>query len=251
MISKRCFIASSNCAAWTPEIIDTNLWLDASDSTTITIDTGVSEWLDKSGEENNALQTASSSQPVFGEIGNKPSILFDGLDDFLNIDGSIFVGTNFTLFVVVTKPNQYVSYTEILGGTGSSSGTNLILGWHNNGNSLLLSYFSNDILYTDITANGTMVAITAYQGTNSRKLYLNNVVVGSDANNSLLTSFAGSAFGRYSSYCGAVNIHEVILITGNVSDDIRQKVEGYLAWKWKNVGSLPESHPYKLYKPIV
>jgi len=40
------------------------LWLDASDASTITIATGVSQWRDKSGNNNNATQSIGSAQPT-------------------------------------------------------------------------------------------------------------------------------------------------------------------------------------------
>ncbi len=39
-------------------------------------------------------------------------------------------------------------------------------------------------------------------------------------------------------------IREVIIAESD-SDDIRQRLEGYLAWKFSKVGELPVSHPYK------
>jgi len=36
-----------------------------------------------------------------------------------------------------------------------------------------------------------------------------------------------------------------------VTADERRNVEGYLAWKWNRVASLPSDHPYKLAKPLL
>jgi len=44
-------------------------------------------------------------------------------------------------------------------------------------------------------------------------------------------------------------ICEVIAIKDEVSDETREKLEGYLAWKWGLTASLPVGHPYKLEPP--
>ena len=38
---------------------------------------------------------------------------------------------------------------------------------------------------------------------------------------------------------------EMIILDGVPSDDDRQRIEGYLAWKWDLTGSLPDDHPYR------
>ena len=38
---------------------------------------------------------------------------------------------------------------------------------------------------------------------------------------------------------------EIIALTGDLSTDDRQLIEGYLAWNWDLVGNLPDVHPYK------
>src|ERR1700748_1258223 len=49
------------------DIAGLTLWLDASDSSTLTLNgTNVSQWNDKSGNGNNATQATMVSQPVYG-----------------------------------------------------------------------------------------------------------------------------------------------------------------------------------------
>lgn len=56
------------------------LWLDASDASTITTDTGVSEWRDKSGNAQKMEQSSGSNQPAYltDGIGGKPALGFTG-----------------------------------------------------------------------------------------------------------------------------------------------------------------------------
>ena len=46
-------------------------------------------------------------------------------------------------------------------------------------------------------------------------------------------------------------IAEIIFCDEEHSDDTRNKVEGYLAWKWGLEASLPAAHPYKSSPPTV
>lgn len=42
-----------------------------------------------------------------------------------------------------------------------------------------------------------------------------------------------------------------LIVTEDISDETRQKIEGYLAWKWGREAQLPETHPYKGFAPMV
>jgi hypothetical protein len=56
------------------------LWLDASDASTVTLDTGVSEWRDKSGTGKKMTQDTGGNQPDYltDGIGGKPALGFTG-----------------------------------------------------------------------------------------------------------------------------------------------------------------------------
>jgi hypothetical protein len=79
----------------------------------------------------------------------------------------------------------------------------------------------------------------------------------------LLTAFNGS-FGSSSSITGTINIDEIFLsytanqmngqfgetvIIPSSDEDLGQKIESYLAWKWGLVSDLPSDHPYKTSTP--
>ncbi len=85
------------------DISDLILWLDADDSGTIItdIDEFVSGWNDKSGVGNDLSQTSGSNQPATEvlTINGMNVILFDGTNDFLEID-PISVDNSITLFIV-------------------------------------------------------------------------------------------------------------------------------------------------------
>lgn len=48
-----------------------------------------------------------------------------------------------------------------------------------------------------------------------------------------------------------IDIAEVIFYNTTLSDSDREKIEGYLAWKYSLTSNLPSDHPYKTLQPIV
>ena len=65
------------------------LWLDANDSSTLTItDDAVSQWNDKSISKVNATQTTPENRPGTTIVNGRTAVLFDGAND-----GLIFTGT--------------------------------------------------------------------------------------------------------------------------------------------------------------
>lgn len=62
-------------------------WLDASQSSTITLGTGVSEWRSASGGSIKALQITGNNQPAYQTAAQngKNAVYFDGVNDGLNL----------------------------------------------------------------------------------------------------------------------------------------------------------------------
>lgn len=60
-------IARGSRRLWTPTVIQTALWLDANDASTITLNgSTVSQWSDKSGNGRHATQAVAVNQPAWG-----------------------------------------------------------------------------------------------------------------------------------------------------------------------------------------
>lgn len=80
------------------------LWLDAADATTITIATGASQWNDKSGNTNNALQGTGGNQPTVttNAQNGKQALTFNGTTQSMAIANSVStqIGTGMTFFMV-------------------------------------------------------------------------------------------------------------------------------------------------------
>jgi len=112
---------------WTPEQIAMVLWLDASDASTITESGGsVSQWDDKSGEDNHVSQATGSKQPTTGSrTQNGLNVLdFDNAsgDTLRNTSPSGLSLSDIDIFAVVKRDDvdQSDRYVLTLNGSGTA-----------------------------------------------------------------------------------------------------------------------------------
>lgn len=106
---------------FTPKsIANLELWLDAADSTSVTIATGVSAWADKSGNNRNAAQSTGSKQPIYTNTQNGKSVItFQGTDDSMQVAASTAFTTTSQTIVVVVKQNTTGDATIYSRGVGT------------------------------------------------------------------------------------------------------------------------------------
>ena len=109
-----------------------SLWLDASDSSTITLNgaTAVSEWRDKSGNGYAVSQATANNQPALtGTIRGRACIDFDGANDHLFSDstglGAIFSGDKSVTAFCVGEAHDAAEYTLNPSGTWFSFGSTI------------------------------------------------------------------------------------------------------------------------------
>ena len=215
---------------WRPDELgaDLALWLDAEDTDSITLNgSTVSQWSDKSGNDRHATQSTAANQPTYSATGlnGKPSLLFDGTNDVM-----LGVSAQTAFFITVLAPGLK-SYGAPLGFTTKHG---LIRdGLTNN------LYFSHVSLFLSSSARrngvlsiqmGTATAIFSQGGTAL----------------SVPIQLGGDTVGCNPTNC---NIAEVAVLSSNPSDSDRQRLEGYLAWKWGLEDNLPVDHPYKTTPP--
>lgn len=100
-----------------------SLWLDATDTTSTTLDAGVTTWADKSGNGRNFTQTIGANQPSIGSLNGKRAVSFDGLNDQLTrtaVNNSDFVSANGGAVFVVFSANNDSSYNVFYNGGQNS-----------------------------------------------------------------------------------------------------------------------------------
>lgn len=210
-------------------ILNASLWLDAADASTLTVtNNAVSEWRDKTGNNRHPSQGTASIQPLF--VASDTSISFAGGKSF-NIPGLSTATGNQNLFIV----HSYAGATSLI--------------FWNASNAVIASY---------VMQSNTTSAVSDGFGTPTyyREDNLQTWTTRTAVRNALLnrTSIVGamgcvlSGFNRiggYASFNFVDKIYEIIAIPGTISPENRNKVTGYLAWKWGLVASLPANHPYK------
>ena len=240
---------------FTPELLETQVWLDAADISTITESSNsISNWADKSGEKNNAIQATGSNQPTIqSSVLNELDVVrFDGGTECLNCGGLGTSNDSFAMFGVWNY-NTITHLDAILATDGSwaTASAHFLIKSTNKiqlsvaGGSTVDSV-TDTALSTDTWYNFGMV-----NADTTTTHYLNGVSDGTTINMNAtknLEAFNIGAWDASRTFDG--DIGELIIITGGVSDSEREKIEGYLAWKWGLVSNLPTTHPYRYEKPM-
>jgi hypothetical protein len=248
------------------------IWLDASDSTKITMsDSNVTQIVDKS----------SNGYVFTGSTGTYPTrtTALNGLSVISSSSGKYLQNTSFNqnfttaTFFAVLRPTQDITPNGISGGypaffpaSGSQLGDfNFCVTYANQAQTGDPSKFFIEIdkqgtglingalggaspsTYNPVNTPLNIGAVmSGSSGTNSA--YLNGTSVNLTANNS--GTFPLQSGRTVTVFAGFGCDYAETLIYGSVLTTIeRQKIEGYLAHKWKLQSSLPANHPFKSTAP--
>lgn len=222
------------------------MWLDA-DAMSLNNNDPVASWTDQSGNNNHAVQDTASYRPLFKTniLNGKPAIVFDGSNDYLTIDGTMVVNTNYSIFAVVKRNSSNPgSFNYYLGGTQSMMNKNLQLGWRSN-TTLTHGQYTNDYDMRVPSYSASMPAylITSrHSNTLGNDTYLNGSMKGLNMNNvssarlAHLSAWQGASVGRYID--NTINtrfngyVAELIIYNRYLSESERKSVETYLANKY-------------------
>ena len=116
-----------------PSLATLELWVDASDLTTIVKDGSnrVSQWNDLSGNSNDLQQVNSSARPLFvaGQINSLPVIRTNGIDEFMettSLTGSV-INAEFTFVLVFRKISYSASWNSPISFQNNSPALNSFL----------------------------------------------------------------------------------------------------------------------------
>lgn len=270
MTFRRMVTVSSRVALWTPAEITTALWLDAADSSTITIDSGgVSAWADKSGNGYHVTQTTSTYRPT-----SSNGIVFTSGKFLQNTTAKLPLPMH-TSVVVFNETTSVVNAGVLsLNGTPNDWNSNdgYVIGTSNKQTNNFVSMSSRynntgtglELQTTPVNACPHAIRLTAVNLA-SGSLYVNGSVVVTDSVSYPFTSESRGGFAIGARYInGSVNpgifvgyIREILWID-TVNTFILQKIEGYLAHKWDAllrqttlVDALPSDHPYKSAAPTI
>jgi hypothetical protein len=230
-----------------------NLWLDAADSNTLTISSGlVTQWRDKSSIANHAIPN-SGEEPAFTTLNGLNAIRFTGSKRLFSTDK--FTSRDFRNVFIVCKYEQGTAFYSASTGFCALFSAALS-GGTSNGNAFFATgvtqaWTANSFLGGPFFLNATQVSADT---TNRTVLPQLNTSLGFiSANAASAVSVGGYGIGTLreitSPWDGVVC--EIVSYGSTLSTTDRQKMEGYLAWKWNLVGLLPSGHPYKNSRPTV
>ena len=223
---------------WTPSEITTAAWYDAADADSIVESAGaVSQWGDKSGNSNHYLQASAPARPVYNLTD---TIVWTETDSRMQIT-TVVENAVFNAFLV-RKTND-VDFIDLTGGVNSFSYVS------NDGstNTAIHATFGAPTLHVNGTEEtpSTRGDVDTLFATNSRQQV---AFIGADTSTGWVTMDLGFYNGGFE-YSGDYN--EVIFITGSMTTDEIETVEGYLAHKWGIESELPSGHTYKTTPPTV
>lgn len=239
---------------WRPSELgaDLALWLDAADTSTITLNgSAVSQWSDKSANGRNASQATAAEQPTYSEtdFNGKPAIVWPNSGNSIRLTTPSFSAQTFffvTRYSTGTQNTWHASLQGLFGEATTPSGVIGLIGtaagtdtWYNANQFSDLRFDGGAETNTNI---GSLVALplpntVLAASAGSPKAVGDGWVLGCDR---LLNGRGWSG-----------PISEIIATPTILSTDERQKLEGYLAWKWGLTANLPVDHPYKTTPPVV
>jgi hypothetical protein len=251
--------------AWTPGQLGNSLgiWLDASNATSILLSgSAVSQWSDNSANGNHATQSSINSQPTYeiNSLNGKPAIVFDGVNDFLEAAAvaPFASGDNQPIAVFAVLQYQTTSATQRVANFGLTTGSDsfhTVIGVVSQSRQLAQRRAGGDlvgVLGASVNLSTFRIVGNVFAGAQSI-LYLDGAIDAQGVMNtaplSVNTFTIGALKRNFVSDYASVKIAEVIFVSGAVSSDNRQKVEGYLAHKWGLAANLPADHPYKASAP--
>lgn len=248
------------------------LWMDGADSTTITITSSkVSGWNDKSGQNYHFAQSTAANQPTYANnvitftgansthlIGNNAATNFamgtNSYSCFVVCSVIPLVGATANIYCKGRYANVpgrlFISRNPPSSGTLNarfSRDTNTVFGIDDtsyvSGTYRIIELILNrKVLKNDyIYVNGNLMRTTsnsADTNTSYSNNYLMLIGVGNDSTGTgVLTQTTEHLTG---------NVAEIVSYSNStdMTDANRQKIEGYLAWKWSINTSLPLGHPY-------
>jgi len=231
-----------NESVWNPTMVGPFLWLDASDPATVTESSGsVSEWRDKSGNNRTFTQATGANQPAFTSNGlNGLSVLTFGGNDFLTNSGwqpyrsaAIVYSDSSTAGFVTPFGSEYIA-TGAYHGAASNAAT--FQSGVTDAKTLNGANFRNgsSIGNGTTTSRPSSVCVQTHVATGDLTQPFRNI---------------GADFASAASRAITGIIAEVIISPFAWSSLDRQKLEGYLAYKWGLTASLPNDHPYKTVRP--
>jgi hypothetical protein len=241
------YVIESNPAytplSWSPTFLNATLWLDASDSSTLS-DTGglVDTWRDKSGSGYN--HTGSAGQrPVTGTrtLNGHNVVDFDGTDDTMSIAVGPQPGGNNQMIGIVGLLDVDTDGRFLSWRVGVSTRVGIL---PNFASKVVYNHTSSfDPVYGAASVIASPLIISAYQNSSTVGVSLNGATPTTAAKGGAVPTLDAWNLGSATANFLNGYIAEIVIIDSFNQTQMYQ-LEGYLAWKWGLQAQLDPSHPY-------
>ena len=237
------------------QISGCTLWLDATDPNANGVPPAngatLSTWVDKSGNARNATVAAGKIAGIYSTSNKAVNFAASNTGYVTSYTAAPSLET---MFVVFNNPSPSGNNNMVIGGP---QGARSLSGGYAGGGAGVgaVSYLNNQITWTGMASmpastytSGSTVIITGQVNGLTTSISQNGGTIYSNTTASAFTAGTTTYLGTdyYSSNYYYIGYEmEVIFYNSLLSLSQRQQVEGYLAWKWGLVASLPIDHPYK------
>lgn len=233
---------------WTPadKSIALAAWFDGADLSTIIYGTsGISQWNDKSGNGRNATQATDANRPTLktnAYNGLTAVTLASNQWMSSSLSASSTTESIFAVIQLSGFSTRTILGADLAGGRQFRTETDGQLGF--------IKQNVANVAFTGVgnvhnTGRFTLVYLQ-YDSTTSRFLSEGGALGSSTAMNPSLTAGTTTRISRGAGgsedFVG--DIAEIIVCQSVLSGDIRQKIEGYLVWKWGFADKLASDHRY-------
>jgi hypothetical protein len=209
-------------------------WYDANSASSITIETGVRQWNDLSGNARNLSQTTTNNQPAYNSVtlNGKPTITFDGTNDTLRT-AAWTLNQPYHTFAVARFESVFTASSSIMTHNigGSRSGE---MRYANS--ATLPSFFCGTAIAVsveagvreafngyDALANGVSSSFTAKSFSTTGNAGINN--------SNALSVASGGGIASPGDWAN-LSIAEIIIYARALSSSETATVRNYLARKW-------------------
>jgi len=225
------------------------LWLDGADQSTMTFSgSTVTQWNDKSGNNNNT--TGISGTPTYN---NSTGVVFDGNSYFNLPNGAIpYNNSAYSIYIVATVNSTSNTNGILSAGTSNDDSSILI---ENNGTYMVTGWVNDNNTTTGTISQGTPFLFESFYDNSvsigGRYVYLNGSTDTIDSPNTrkqpngpnlLGSNFNGNMIGT---------ISEILVYNYPHTYTQRLYIEGHLAWKWNIQGALSNANPFYAYPPVL
>lgn len=188
---------------------------------------------------------------TLGALNNRPALTLDGTADFMDVDGTWAVGTDYSLYIVAARRAFQTFNLPVANYITSAANTGLLLGWASD--SVWGSQYANDYAIQAPAFTVPVLTLMGFQhsGTAGKLLDWNGTFI-TAANTTPISASVSWSVGLFISnrYFNG-DVCEIIGIRSFLNTFQRQQMEGYLAWKYGLEASLPATHPFRNAPPRV